>query len=237
MKRLVLKYWWLLPLLLGAFMMGLMLLFLSVPTIIESIIGIMLLLVVILLPVSWVMLLVDKRWWQCIVSFVSSAFITIVLGFFLSLAAMSGPDGFGREHKIPEGLVYQLPLDTHSDNVVLIDSLDTSTYLQVWNGIQCGIYKYDFHYPPLPAGDVFLRCFEVTKNIPLSEDRLPERSTVSVDSTTYFSQLVNQKEFTIYEGDWEDYYAARIEVWYRDSETKQERKLCEKVYRVEGWMR
>ena len=34
-----------------------------------------------------------------------------------------------------------------------------------------------------------------------------------------------------------DYYAARIEVWHRNAETKQEMKLLEKVYRVEGWMR
>lgn len=46
-----------------------------------------------------------------------------------------------------------------------------------------------------------------------------------------------QQEFTIYEGDWGDYYAARIEVWHKDAQTGMERKLMEKVYRVEGWMR
>ena len=77
----------------------------------------------------------------------------------------------------------------------------------------------------------------MTENIPLSEDRLEERSRVEIDSTTSFTKLVNKQEFTIYEGDWEDYYAARVEVWYRNAATKQERKLLEKVYRVEGWMR
>lgn len=45
------------------------------------------------------------------------------------------------------------------------------------------------------------------------------------------------EEDNIYEGDWDDYYAARIEVWFKNAETNQESKLLEKVYRVEGWMR
>ena len=171
-----------------------------------------------------------KYWW---VLFVFLPLVPIVM------AEMSGPDAddFGRKHKIPDGLVYHLPLEPFSDDKVLIDSLDQETYLQVWPGFQGGIYKYDFYYPSLPAGDIFLRCYEVTENIPLSVDSLERHSLVPVDPTNSFSKLVSQNEFTIYEGDWGDYYAARIEVWFRDSVSKQERKLCEKIYRVEGWMR
>lgn len=237
MKRIVLKYWWTLPILLCVLMLGLMFLFTTVPSVFESIVGILLLLVVIALPVSWVILLVNKKWWQCLLSLGLSVIIVIWLWIPLVMGAMSGPDGFGRKHRIPDGLEYSLPFDFESGQEVSIDSLDSKTYLQVWNSFQGGIYKYDFYYPALPSGEVFLRCYEVTKNIQLSEDRLPERSTVSINATSSFSQVVEQKEFKIYEGDWEDYYAARIEVWFRDAETKQEKKLCEKVYRVEGWMR
>lgn len=196
--------------------------------------------VVVFLTVSWVTLLTARKWRLFLVSFalfVSVIVVSVVTLGPLAMAVMSGPDGFGKSHKVPDGLEYHLPLDPCSGTDVLIDSLDTGTYLQIWNGLQGGNYKYDLHYPPLPAGDVFLRCYEVTEDIPLSEDRILEASTVSVDPTGSFSKVVGQKEFTIYEGDWEDYYAARIEVWFRDSETRQERKLCEKVYRVEGWMR
>ncbi|MBP5375589.1 MAG: hypothetical protein J6Y38_04560 [Bacteroidaceae bacterium] len=48
---------------------------------------------------------------------------------------------------------------------------------------------------------------------------------------------MDKQEFTIYEGVWDDYYAARVEVWFKDAETRKERKLVEKVYRVEGWQR
>ena len=57
--------------------------------------------------------------------------------------------------------------------------------------------------------------------------------TKTVGDKTLFQNI----EFTIYEGDWEDYYAARIEVWHKDASTQKETKLLEKVYRVDGWMR
>ena len=96
---------------------------------------------------------------------------------------------------------------------------------------------YDLYYDALSAGEIFLRCYEATRDIPLSEERIPEESRVSINSTTSFSKLISRKKFTIYEGDYGDYYAARIEVWHRNAETKREMKLLEKVYRVEGWMR
>ena len=152
-------------------------------------------------------------------------------------SAMNAPDGFGRAHPIPEGLVYNLPLSIESDQSVTIDSLETETYLHVWTEYHGGMYMYDFYYSALPEGDIYLRCFEATKNIPLSEGSILDESRVSRSATTSFTQLVNKKRFTIYEGDWEDYYAARIEVWHKDASTQKETKLLEKVYRVDGWMR
>lgn len=81
-------------------------------------------------------------------------------------------DDFGRKHKIPDGLVYHLPLDPFSDDKVLIDSLDKETYLQVWPGFQGGIYTYDFYYPSIPAGEIFLRCYEVTEKHPFIRRQL-----------------------------------------------------------------
>ena len=238
MKTKILKYWWLLPPLLCCCLLGLTFVFFSTTaSIFEIIVSVLLLLVVILLPVSWIVLFINKKRWQCLLSISLSVIIVFLLSIPLGMAATFGPDNFGKKHIIPDGLVYHSPLDSSSDEKVLIDSLDKETYLQVWQGCQGGIYTYNFYYPSLPAGEIFLRCYEVTENIPLSEERLEPQSSVHVDSTHSFSQLARQKEFTIYEGDWGDYYCAKIEVWFRDSASKQERKLCEKIYRVEGWMR
>ena len=242
MKRLILNYWWALPILLFLCLLGLGFLFTHEPTVLESIVGFLLLLVLICLIASWVVLLVNKKWWKCLLSFALTVGIICLLWFPLVIGAMTGPDGFGKKHPIPDGLEYYLPIerpesdylrDTFSS--VEMDSLDVSSFLQIWG--DKGVYYYDFSYGTLPAGDVFLRCYEVTENCPLSEERLPDETTVHIDAKPSFSKLVEKKRFVISEGDWEDYYAARIEVWHRDAKTGDERKVMEKVYRVEGYMR
>ena len=237
MKRFFIKYWWAFPIMLALSMLALIVLFTKTPSILETIIGILLLLVIIALLISWVLLLINKQWLKFLLSFTVSFVVGCILLIPLTLSAMSGPDGFGKDHPIPEGLEYNLPLPFESEKVEPVDSLNNQTYLQIWNDIQGGLYKYDFYYGSLGRGEIFLRCYEVTSNMPLSEDRLIEESRVKVSPQNQFGQVVNKQSFTIYEGDWDDYYAARIEVWFKNAETNQESKLLEKVYRVEGWMR
>ena len=62
-------------------------------------------------------------------------------------------------------------------------------------------------------------------------------TSIACNATKSFTRLVEKQEFVIYEGDWGDYYAVRVEVWRKDSATRKEHKLMEKVYRMEGWMR
>ena len=253
MKRFILKYWWVFPLALGAFMFSLVALFTTWLPVLEDIVAILLLAIIIGLVVSWVILLLNKKWWQCLTSITSSTMVVCLLWFPLVIGAMHGPyyDGFGKKHKIPEELKYNLPLGYTDENghkdafdfsnntpdIAEIDSLNPDTYLQIWNDSQGGRYKYSFYYGPLPQGEIFLRCFEVTQNIPLSEKAISEQSAVKIGKTSIFHQLVYKQGFTIYEGDWEDYYPARIEVWHRNASTGEETKLLEKIYRVEGWMR
>ncbi|MBQ8270632.1 MAG: hypothetical protein IJZ22_05430 [Bacteroidaceae bacterium] len=170
------------------------------------------------------------------------AIIILIVGSIIEIAsyihAAFGPDNddFGKRHVIPAGLVYNQPMDEGS-TFKAVDSLATDTYLQIYNNCQGGMYLYDFHHPALPAGDIYLKCYEATKSIPLSKERIEEASKVHIETTASFTQLVNQKNFTIYEGVWGDYYAARIEVWHRNAVTGEKTKLLEKIYRVEGWER
>ena len=224
MKLFVLKFWWVFNTLLFLCLLALGFLFTVEPTVFESIIGVLLIIVLIGLIVSWVVLLKNKKWGKCLLSFGLSVGIVCLLWIPLVIGAMTGPDGFGKKHPIPDGLEYNLPIERpESDYVrntfssVDVDSLDRSTFLQVWGDI--GVYYYDFYYDALPAGDVFLRCYEVTENIPLSKESLSRATTVPIDSVFSFSKLVEKNRFTIAEGDWEDYYAARFEVWHRDANT------------------
>jgi hypothetical protein len=145
-------------------------------------------------------------------------------------------DSFGKDHPIPEGMDFEIPWAENAPTPA-IDTLSVDSYFQLWNGIQGGIYLYSLTYPALPDGEVYLRCYEATENIELSASRLKGATTVAVKGHTAFGPVVEKQQFTIYEGDWDDYYAARIEVWHHDASTGQDTKLMEKTYRVEGWMR
>ena len=218
------------------------------------------------LLVHMIVLARGRLWMKLVGSFVMELIPAGLVGVFLAikgvkltwrvfamfLASILWPvvdpsDGFGKEHPMPEGLEYSIPLDRYSEVVdgewvtdyeePVIDSTDTASWLQIWNDNEGGRYLYDFSFPVLPAGTLFLKCYEVGGNIPLSENVMRRNTSVSCSATKSFTKLVEKQEFVIYEGDWGDYYAVRVEVWHKDSATRKEHKLMERVYRMEGWMR
>lgn len=235
MKSLMLRYWWLPVVLLAiteALNVGLLM---TRCVFLANLLLVLFAGAFLTVSVSWVYLLKNKKWRQFAISFLISVIITLASMSVSLFLIMFYPqnDEFGKKHPIPEGMDYSIPHDTGTQ----ADSLDRDSYLQIHNDYQGGIYMYDFYYGALPAGEVYLKCYEATENIPLSTDRIREESKVTIESTYSFTQVVNRQRFIIYEGDWGDYYAARIEVWHKDAHTGKETKLCEKTYRVEGWMR
>lgn len=255
-KDFIIKYWYVLPVLL-ALLSIVWFARITVPSAVVDAWLILMLLILILLPITWIVLLINKKWLSCIISIVASSVIVLGMGAFCLSTAIHllfdpDTDPFGKEHPIPANLEYNLPLTNYivdpdsgyhvyvegrADSLAVADIHDTNTYLSVRNGFQGGMYMYDFSYGPLPAGEIYLKCFEATENIPLSVDRIRKASRVKIKPTKSFSKLVDKQEFSIYEGVWDDYYAARVEVWFKDAKTKEEKKLVEKVYRVEGWQR
>ena len=105
-------------------------------------------------------------------------------------------------------------------------------------GMQPGIYGVVYSLNPGEPGTVYLKAFEVTKGTPLSVERLEAtsktRMTWSADSSERFGAKAG---FTIYEGDWGKPYAARFEVWFTPDSGKADRKLAERVFKIEGWQR
>ena len=239
MKKLLLKYWWVQVVVLTVFEILSIGVYMTSCVFWADLVSVLCTLIFLSIIISWVFLLKNRKWWQCIVSFLTSIIITtafLLISCFLTLH-FPHSDPFGEKHPIPEGLEYSIPFDYGKSAVAHADSLETETYLHIWDDYQGGIYKYDFYYGALPAGEIYLKCYEVTDNILLSADRILQASRVPIVESSAFTQIVSQQPFTIYEGDWEDYYAARIEVWHKDAATQLERKLYEKIYRVEGWMR
>lgn len=103
------------------------------------------------------------------------------------------------------------------------------------NGMQGGIYHYQATVNPGEDGEVYLRAYEVTKGTRLSADRMKQRTTEKVTGKGEHVIGIG-KEFTIYEGDWDQYYAARLEIWFVPANGGKPRKLKEKLFKVQGWM-
>lgn len=150
-------------------------------------------------------------------------------------------DGFADDLKIPQGLKLEEPDIQEEDNID--DSLPKpkksgtpqTTDFKLINGMQGGIYHYLATVNPGEDGEVYLRAYEVTKGTRLSAERIKQRTIEKVVGAG--EKIIGiGKEFTIYEGDWDKYYAARIEIWFIPANGGKPRKLKEKLFRVQGWM-
>lgn len=103
---------------------------------------------------------------------------------------------------------------------------------------QTGTYEVAYSLNAGEPGLVYLKAFEITQGTPLSVYDLradsETRMAWSADPAERFSA---KSEFMIYEGDWGQPYAARFEVWFKPDSGQDERKLAERNYKIEGWMR
>lgn len=106
------------------------------------------------------------------------------------------------------------------------------------DGMQRGIYGVVYTLNPGEPGVVYLKASEVTKGTRLSEESLRQASATRMTWSSDPAERFGAKAgFTIYEGDWGKPYAARFEVWFKPDSGKSERKLAERVFKIEGWQR
>ncbi|MFO7839333.1 MAG: hypothetical protein R6X08_07535 [Desulfosalsimonadaceae bacterium] len=109
---------------------------------------------------------------------------------------------------------------------------------EIRNASQPGVYDSMIWVNPGEPGTVYLKAFEVTRGTPLSVDRLQEKSNERIGWSGDPEELFfSNTQFTIYEGEPGKPYAARLEVWFVPDSGGTERKLLEKVFKIEGWQR
>lgn len=164
--------------------------------------------------------------------------------FVLSVLVSFYPNDFFADNLgIPDDIAFEEPLDLRTDvgmdpkNIgeVMATRQNDLTF-KIANGTQSGIYDYYFWHRPKTLGTLYLKAFEVTQNLELSTERLQMHSEVEIKQLNETVELFTNG-FTIYEGDWGQPYGARFEVWFKPDNGEPERKLTEKNYIIEGWMR
>ena len=101
-----------------------------------------------------------------------------------------------------------------------------------------GDYASEIWVNPGEPGMIYLKAFEVTKGTSLSAGRLFKESNEFVGWSDDSDELFfSNTRFTIPEGDRGKPYAARFEVWFVPDSGATERKLIEKVFKIEGFER
>lgn len=142
-------------------------------------------------------------------------------------------DNFAKELTIPEDVAYKEPLRTPSTHLA-----PTEGELILYHGIQPGTYNYELHFTPTNQGAIYLKAYEVTHSTPLSLKSLKASSKIDIETTSDKVEIfTNPNRFTIYEGDWGDYYLARFEVWFTPRDGSPEVKITEQTFKIEGWQR
>lgn len=163
-----------------------------------------------------------------------SIIVFIVSFGYLSFFMMFYPnDYFADDVGLPENIKLNLP----SNYTEKVKEINPEITFDLINSFQPGLYEYNFTTKKIDSGYIYLKAFEITKNIRLSEKELNSDSKIFVfnpsDSLMTFS---TKNHFTIYEGDWDKPYGAKFEVWYRPK-NGNEYKLTEKKYKIFGWQR
>jgi len=176
--------------------------------------------------ISSIVQIVIRKWYFII----PQLGITGFLLFYVSLIfTLSPPDYYGVHKEIPDNIHFDEPLSEKPTKNQL-DNYD----LILSHSVQPGIYSYYTDYSPKENGFFYIKAFEITSNDRLSENRMKEKSKIQIDKRR---EVIFEGEFTIYEGSWGDKYGSRIELWFQPSNEKEEYKITERNYIVEGWMR
>lgn len=191
----------------------------------------------------------QKQW----ISGLTRLFIAGILGYpiiFFSLQIylfmQPSEDNFADNFYIPENIEIEMPLESH--NSPLDNGTTSSTFpktekqekptFNLINSFQPGLYESAIWINPGESGTIYLKAYEVTQRTPLSVARLKKETSKKVSGSNDPQELFYVDSFfTIYEGDWGKPYAAKFEVWFIPDSGKNEQKLLEKTFQIEGWQR
>ena len=210
---------------------------------------------VLLILATLVIAIVKKRYFTAIGVVVMGVFIFLYSAWTMVIVGLGEGhgDNFGKRHPIPEGMEYYTTKITpeygNTSAQAYLDSLVVERGIVVVDYGQPGQYRYMANVPAIPErGKIYLKLYEATTNLPLSE-YIKYNTTIEVEASDtaviyamksdgkHSMETKNTQYFTVQEGSWGDYYAARVELWYQPESSGEEQLLHSVIYQIEGWSR
>ena len=108
MKDFIIRFWWIFPTLFAAAILSFFIFILSPTPWASTLWATLSLMIFVAMIASWMFLIIFKKWWKCLFSFILAALTVTCFYYIFSLAMEQafnpGPDNFGKEHPIPTGL-------------------------------------------------------------------------------------------------------------------------------------
>ena len=137
--------------------------------------------------------------------------------------------------KIPKSLNFDKPIESLTNKQ--IDSLENKIVneeeiLVTGNGYNG--YEFYVWYKPTELGTLYIKAFELTQNIQLSEGKLISRTSHQINQLDTKFNLYKSKT-VIDEGTFEKYYPVRFELWFKPQKSDFEHKIKETYYVIDGW--
>lgn len=200
---------------------------------------------ILFLLISSILQLSNKKWLAGILNLgITICTITIIVFFALVFMTMFGDKQNTFDNlELPKNVELDKPIDLlHGDDFEWLrpeSTIQRNNFdFQLYNSFQPGLYEYDFWTDKEMSGMAYLKVFEITQEVQLSKSSLTERSSIRIENTNgELKKYGTINHFTIYEGDWGKPYGARFELWFKPDGESIEKKILEKNYVVEGWMR
>lgn len=139
--------------------------------------------------------------------------------------------------KIPKNLNFDKPIESLTNRQ--IDSLENKIVneeeiLVIGNGYNG--YEFYVWHKPTELGTLYIKAFELTQNIQLSEGKLTNRTSHKINQLDIKFNLYKSKT-VIDEGTFEKYYPTRFELWFKPKNSDDEYKIKEVYYLIDGWDR
>lgn len=190
--------------------------------------------------------LARRAWREAAIRAISLAFGTSLgmAGLALAVTSYDRPPPHPFPKSLEQVATTGTPIQEPADSDAALPPASNRPCLTLRKGFQGGIYKADIHANPGEPGFLFLRAFEPITNTPLSEDSPDLTRRISsktrhpaLHSNNPNEQFTSEAEFKIMEGDWNQFYAARIELWFAPESGIPPRLIHSGVFRVEGWQR
>ena len=148
-------------------------------------------------------------------------------------------DGFVADNgiKLPTGVALSEPESQGESRRMNYDG-DRQLPLRLFEKTEGGLYSYEAWVNPGERGFVFIKAFELTKEIPLSAAELKHRTLKGIGYSDNAKEFFRTEgDITIFEGDWDQYYGARFELWFAPITGAPERKLIDRAFKIQGWTR